>query len=204
MSGFGHLDNLTLRSLRIEQDSSSSDEVRFERLYDQYHANVVAYCRRRVAVDRVEDLVAETFLVAWRSIDQVPTGDAGLPWMYRVAYRTVGHQWRGVSRRKRLTQKLAVVPDPPSTTPEDSAVRNEEARRVLEAAALLNERDAEILRLLSWEHLSRAEIAEVLDIAPNAVSQRIHRARTNLTKEFNRLERRKPDRTPAAHKGGTP
>ena len=66
----------------------------------------------------------------------------------------------------------------------------------------LNDRDAEILRLLSWEHLLRAEIAEVLEIAPNAVNQRVHRARTNLTKEFNRLERRDPDRTPAAKKGG--
>ena len=204
MSGCGHIDDMTLRSVRIEEDSPSSDEVRFERLYDRYHANVVAYCRRRVAADRVEDLVAETFLVAWRSIDKVPMGDAGLPWLYRVAYRAVGHQWRGVSRRNRLTLKLAVVPDPPTTTPEDALLHNEEVRRVLEAAALLNDRDAEILRLLSWEHLSRAEIAEVLDLAPNAVSQRIHRARTNLTKEFNRLERRKPDRTPAAQKGGTP
>jgi RNA polymerase sigma-70 factor (ECF subfamily) len=195
---------MALRSVRIEEDSSFSDEVRFERLYDRYHANVVAYCRRRVAADRVEDLVAETFLVAWRSIDQVPIGDAGLPWLYRVAYRAVGHQWRGVSRRNRLTLKLAVVPDPPTTTPEDALLHNEEIRRVLEAAALLNDRDSEILRLLSWEHLSRAEIAEVLDLAPNAVSQRIHRARTNLTKEFNLLERRKPDRTPAAQKGGTP
>lgn len=73
---------------------------------------------------------------------------------------------------------------------------------MLEASARLNDRDAEILRLVSWEALSRDEIAAVLDLAPNAVSQRLNRARTNLTKEYNRLERRS-DRSPATRKGGT-
>lgn len=94
-----------------------------------------------------------------------------------------------------------MIPEPPNETPDDSAVHSDEVRRVLEAAAHLSDRDAEILRLASWEHLSRAEIAEVLDIDPNAVSQRLHRARASLAKQFTRLEHR--DRTPAAQKGGT-
>jgi RNA polymerase sigma factor (sigma-70 family) len=193
---------MTLNAKCIEEDDSCSNEVRFERLYDRHHARVTAYCRRRVPADQVEDLVAETFMVAWRRIDDVPDGEGGLPWLYRVAYREVGHQWRSGSRRQRLHNKLVAVPALASPTPEDSAVDVEQTRRVLAAASRLNHRDAEVLRLLSWEHLSRAEIAEVLDIEPNAVNQRVHRARTNLTKEFNRLERRHPDRTPAAKKGG--
>lgn len=183
------------------ESNELSPAVRFDRLYRRYHAHVNAYCRRRVAADRVDDVVAETFLTAWRRIDDVPDDAAALMWLYRVAYRTVGHQWRSTSRRRRLEERLAVIPEPPNETPDDSAVHSDEVRRVLEAAAHLSDRDAEILRLASWEHLSRAEIAEVLDIDPNAVSQRLHRARANLTKHFNRLETR--DRTPAAQKGGT-
>jgi RNA polymerase sigma-70 factor (ECF subfamily) len=130
-------------------------------------------------------------------------------WLYRVAYRVVGHQWRGRSRRQRLAAKLENVAATSAATPEDDAVDRDEVRRVLRASARLNESDAEILRLVAWEHLSRDAIAEVLGINSNAVSQRIHRARANLTKEFVRLERR-TDRTPAtrnapaARKGGTP
>jgi RNA polymerase sigma-70 factor (ECF subfamily) len=123
-------------------------------------------------------------------------------WLYRVAYRTVGHQWRSTSRRRRLEERLALIPEPPTPTPDESAEHSDEIRRVLEAAAHLSDRDAEILRLASWEHLSRAEIAEVLGIDPNAVSQRLLRARRNLAKQFARLEPR--DRTPAAQKGGMP
>ena len=193
---------MTLNARRIEEDGSVSNEVRFERLYDRHHARVAAYCRRRVRADQVDDLVAETFMVAWRRIDDVPDGEGGLPWLYRVAYRAVGHHWRSGTRRRRLDNKLVAVPDLSTSTPEDRVVDAEQTRRVLAAASRLNSRDAEILRLLSWEHLSRTEIAEVLNIAPNAVNQRVHRARTNLTKEFNRLERHHPDRTPAAKKGG--
>lgn len=190
-----------MSATQYDEGDELSAAVRFDRLYRRYHASVNAYCRRRVAADRVDDVVAETFLTAWRRIDDVPDGDAALMWLYRVAYRTVGHQWRSTSRRRRLDERLAVIPEPPNETPDDSAVHSDEVRRVLEAAAHLSDRDAEILRLASWEHLSRAEIAEVLDIDPNAVSQRLHRARANLAKQFARLEHR--DRTPAAQKGGT-
>ncbi len=191
-----------MSATKNEEGDDVSDAVRFDLLYRRYHAKVSAYCRRRVATDRVDDVVAETFLTAWRRIDDVPDDDAALMWLYRVAYRTVGHQWRSTSRRRRLEEKLALIPEPPNGAPDDSAVHADEIRRVLEAAAHLSDRDAEILRLASWEHLERAEIAEVLDIDPNAVSQRLHRARANLTKHFTRLEDR--HRTPAAQKGGTP
>ena len=146
--------------------------------------------------------MAETFLTAWKRIDEVPTGERALWWLYSVAYRSVGRQLRSGSRRRRLQEKLAMAPLALVSGPEDETVHGDALRRVMEASARLNDRDAEILRLVSWEALSRDEIAAVLDLAPNAVSQRLHRARTNLTKEYNRLERRS-DRSPATRKGGT-
>jgi len=193
---------VTLRSLPVDGEGRSSAEARFSDLYDRYYAQVHTYCRRRVDTTRVDDAVAETFLTAWRRIDDVPAGDLALPWLYRVAYRVVGHQWRSRSRRRRLDDRLAAVPDPPTPTTDETVVTSDELQRVLDAAGRLNQRDAEILRLLSWERLNRDEIATALEIAPNAVSQRIHRARENLTQEYERLERHDRDRTPAARKGG--
>lgn len=186
---------MTLRPLRAEHDRSSA-EVRFDRLYDRYHREVSAYCRRRIGQDQVDDVVAETFLTAWRRIDEVPD-DAALSWLYHVAYRIVGHQWRSAARRRRLGERLTSIRRSPTSTPEDDALGNDEVRQVLEAAARLNDGDAEILRLVSWERLTNVEIATVLDIAPNAVNQRLHRARKSLTKEFNRLNGRRTRPTPA-------
>ncbi len=185
-----HEEVLTSHMVGVGEQDRSEAERRFERAYQQHYHHIRAYCRRRVTEDRVDDTVAETFLVAWRRLDELPEPDHALPWLYGVAYRVVGHQWRSRSRRRRLDEKLAIVRSAPSPSPEDVAVQTDETTRVLEAATHLQSRDAEILRLLAWEQMTRPEIAEILGISPNTVSKRIQRARQNLTREHNRLVQR--------------
>ena len=176
-------------------------DARFAEIYQKYHRPVFVYCRRRVSADRVDDVVADTFLTAWRKIDQVPDGDEALPWLYGVAYRVLMHQWRGTSRRKRLNERLASIGVDSSTHPEEYIVSTYESQRVLEAASKLKPIDREILRLSLWEELSHAEVASVLSLHVDAVRKRLSRALENLTREFNRLEAKK-SRPPAAQKGG--
>lgn len=41
------------------------------------------------------DAVAETFLVAWRRLPEVPSGEEARPWLYGVARRTLANQRLG-------------------------------------------------------------------------------------------------------------
>ena len=66
-------------------------EARFDRLWADHAAAVVRYARRHVLPDDVEDVLAETFVVAWRRLDEIP--EFGLPWLLGVA--------RGVSANVR-------------------------------------------------------------------------------------------------------
>lgn len=88
------------------QAAMTDDEARFVDIYRQFGKPIQAYCARRTAGSEVADAVAETFLVAWRRIDQVPDGDAALHWLYGVAYRVLSHQWRHKARSRRLVEKL--------------------------------------------------------------------------------------------------
>jgi RNA polymerase sigma-70 factor (ECF subfamily) len=45
---------------------SAAEDARFGELYGRYFRSVHAYCRRRLASDAVDDVVAEVFLTAWR------------------------------------------------------------------------------------------------------------------------------------------
>lgn len=180
---------------------ADADAERFRALHRRHARALTAYCARRLAPDSVDDAVAETFLVAWRRLADVPDGDAGLLWLYRVAHRVVGHEWRGASRRRRLTSRVASRRAPTSELPEDAAIDGDDTRRVLAAAERLNASDAEVLRLLAWEGLAPAEIATVLEINPNAVHQRLHRARRNLLREFESLDA-PTSSSPAARSGG--
>ena len=178
-----------------------TDDARFSELYERSAQPVRDFCRRRLTSDLVDDAVAETFLTAWRRLDDVPSGDAALVWLYRVAYRVIGHQWRTTARRRRLEAKLRSMVRPAASAADESMMDRAEHALVLAAAERLRPVDAEVLRLATWEQLSIADIAVVLGIAPNAVKQRLHRARLNLGREYRRLESRMvPD--PDAHRGG--
>lgn len=177
-----------------------ADDAVFAELYRRYHRPVRDFCRRRVASDLVDDAVAETFLTAWRRRHNMPADGDALVWLYGVAYRVVGHEWRASARRRRLDARLRLIVSRPAPAADESIVDRDEFRRVLAAAARLGDRDAEVLRLVAWERLAVADVATVLGIDPNAVKQRLHRARRNLGREYRRLQSQPP--TPVAAEGG--
>lgn len=179
----------------------SRDDAVFAQLYAQCYRQIRNYCRRRVRTDLVDDAVAETFLTAWRRIGEVPAGDEALVWLYGVAYRVIGHQWRSATRRRRLEDRLRSVGHRSASAADDSLANHDEHRLVREAAARLSDTDAEVLRLATWEQLSHAEIAAVLNVDANAVKQRLHRARRHLAREYRQLESRQ-NSTPIAPTGG--
>lgn len=178
-----------------------SDDARFIQLYDAYHGHIASYCGRRANPDRLDDAVADVFLVAWRRIEDVPPGDSALPWLYGVAYKVLGSQWRGASRRKKLADRMAAIGASYSPTTEDAVIKSSESKQIHQALDRLNPTDREILLLAAWEELPQTSIAEVLGISPGAVRQRFYEARKNLTTEYNKIENKKVN-TPAAQKGG--
>lgn len=178
----------------------TDSDARFVDLYERFFRPVYAYCRRRTTADVVDDVVAETFLIAWRRIDLVPRGSEVLPWLYGVAYRVLGNQWRTLSRSRKLSRKLTSIGHEAPLPPEETMLIREESSQVLEALDSLKPTDREILLLAAWEELPQADIAVVLNISIGAVRQRLHAAKKNLASEYDRLGRKRD--TPAARKGG--
>lgn len=163
-------------------------DAEFAEFYRRHFRQIYSYCLRRISPDRIDDAVADTFLVAWRRLADVPEGASALPWLYGVAYKVLSTQRRGRSRQEALKTKLAASGATPMTGVEDFVVTAEESAQVLEAMSRLKPTDQEILKLAVWEELPYPDIALVLEIAPGAVKQRAYTARKNLTREFNRLE----------------
>lgn len=148
---------------------------RFEDLFEAHHRALLTYAARRCAsMADAEDVVADVFLVAWRRLDDVPAGDAARLWLYGVARRTIGNQRRSTTRRANLQARLE------QTTEHPTDAGSPDMEPALEALARLSTADQELLRLVAWEELSHAEIAQVLDISVNAVAIRLHRARARF------------------------
>ena len=167
---------------------AATSERRYRRLFDQYSHQVYAYCRRRSDAATAADAAAETFTVAWRRRDDVPEGDAALGWLYGVARRVLANEFRRTRRAGQLLVRLRQDDPPPNPTPEAVVVRQERDRLMLEALGRLRPEDQEVLRLAWWEELPHGEIATLMGLSSQAVSQRIHRAARRVAKEFERLD----------------
>jgi RNA polymerase sigma-70 factor (ECF subfamily) len=163
---------------------------RFESVAHDVLEPLRRYLARRTDAATAEDVLAETLLVCWRRLDELP--DDPLPWSYGVARRCLANAERSVRRHQRLAARIAAVDPPTATTPGPGGDPGGDAD--LDAAlAAMREEDAELLRLWAWEQLAPAEIADVLGITANAASIRLHRAREKLRGE---LTRRKAARAP--------
>jgi RNA polymerase sigma-70 factor (ECF subfamily) len=152
---------------------SDCPEQRFDQLWRENAAAVLRYARRHVLPDEVEDVVAETFVVAWRRLDEVPP--FGLPWLLGVARNVSANMRRGHRRQEALSDRIASDLDDGPSWPEadgDDAV----------TAALhrLSDADRELLTLIAWDGLSHAETAEALGCSRGALKVRLHRARSRF------------------------
>jgi len=153
-------------------------QVHFGRLYREQGRAILAYALRRVGdPEDAADVVAETFLIAWRRLGEVPSGDGTRLWLYAVARRVVANQHRAEQRRTRLGKRLAEsLRTELATHPAPSG----EAAEALRATSKLGDEDRELLLLVSWEELSPREAARVLGISSLAARSRLHRARRRL------------------------
>ena len=152
--------------------------ARFDRLAREVAPRVRAYAARRTDGDTAQDVLAETLLVLWRRLEDVPEG-AELPWSYAVARNCLANAERSARRQRGLVARIARLDPPREAVPPDAP-----DPAVHHALARLPADDRELLRLWAWEDLAPREIAVVLGVSANAVSIRLHRARRQLAAEL--------------------
>jgi RNA polymerase sigma factor (sigma-70 family) len=163
---------------------SPASELAFRRIYQAHFRQIAAFARRRLNDDEADDVVAETFLIAWRRLDQIPDGPLALLWLYAVARRVVGQQYRSTQRRGRLVTRLAGL----AGEDHPNVGAGLEHQAVHEALARLRPPDQEILRLAEWEDLPPRDIAVVLGCSANAASIRLHRAHRRFEQALRDIE----------------
>lgn len=155
---------------------------RFERSFRAHYADLLAFSLRRVSGREVaEDMVAETFAVAWRRRDRIP--DPALPWLYAVALRVIANQYRSGKRRRNLDARLEREAGAHEAAADPAeAIDRRDAFAI--AFAALAEGEREVLRLTAWDGLTTAEGARVLGCSAGAFRVRLHRARRKLGKQL--------------------
>lgn len=174
---------------------------RFERLYRASAAAVYAYARRRAAPDMAEDVVADTFAVAWRRLESVP--EPPVPWLLGTARRVLANRVRSEQRHERLLRRLHALESPGS--PSEAEPASVSVAMVLEALDRLSAREREAVMLVAWDGLDGAAAAAAAGCTRTAFSVRLHRARRHLRKQLGpsaqMTDQGRPPAVSPAHEG---
>jgi RNA polymerase sigma-70 factor (ECF subfamily) len=155
----------------------------FEALFGSNYSRVFSFVLRRTQDrDLAEEIVAETFLIAWRRLDDLP--NEPLTWLFGTARRVLANHARYTERRSRhgsaVPLEYVELGDPSASPPELIADR----QAFVTAFAAIRDEDREVLALIAWDGLSSREAAETLGCTTAAFSLRLHRARRRLLKEM--------------------
>lgn len=162
-------------ALAVEGDGRA-----FARVFDRHAARLRRHAWGLVpTADDADDVVAVTFLEAWRKRDRVRfVDDSLLPWLLVTATNSAHNLARSTRRYRSFLGRFPV--DDPAPDPADSFT-NAEAVEALSSLPLADQR---ILTLCVIEGLGEREAASVLGIAPGTVKSRLHRAKARLQKQY--------------------
>jgi len=154
----------------------------FGELFDAYYDRIYAYAYRRVGSrDNAEDIAATVFEDALKSIRRLQWQNKPLAaWLYKIASRRVVDFYRANSAVRAPTPELDGDVGVASAGLHESVERDEESARVRHAIGRLNAGDRELIRLVYFDELDRAEIASLQNCATNNVYVRLHRALKKL------------------------
>jgi|HubBroStandDraft_3_1064219.scaffolds.fasta_scaffold141246_1 RNA polymerase sigma factor (sigma-70 family) len=166
-------------------EASRTEPDRFASLFDRHAPHIHRYLARRVGPQAADDLVAETFLVAFgKRAGYDPRFRDARPWLYGIATNLVGQHRREEVRQFRL--RLSAGPAPVQNDDSERAVVNLTAQSVRaplgQALGALAKADRDVLLLIAWEQLSYEEVARALGIPVGTVRSRLHRARKKIRK----------------------
>jgi RNA polymerase sigma factor (sigma-70 family) len=166
---------------------------RFGAVFDRHAPAIHGYIARRLGRDAADDLVAETFLVAFRQrASYDPAQPSARPWLYGIATRLVSRRRRDEVRFFRAIARTGIDPaaDRVAEPVADAGARRADARalhrRLAGALALLSTADRDALLLVA-DGLSYQEAAQALGVPPGTLSSRLARARRTVRVQLGGL-----------------
>ena len=155
-------------------------EAAFTELYRATATDVLAFLIRRCATaEDAADCLAETYMIAWRKHHTLPNPAEARPWLFGVARNVMHRNHERTHRADAIAQQLASVLAI-STREQTTTDCTDIEERLMDALAELSEIDQEILKLIVWDGLSPTQTATALQMSPNLVRVRAHRARATL------------------------
>jgi RNA polymerase sigma-70 factor (ECF subfamily) len=172
----------TLKDDEVLILAAQGDKEAFGQIYDRYVTRIYNYIYYRTGnQEDAEDLTARVFTRAMRHITNYQ--DRGVPfsaWLYRIAHNLVANWHRDNNKRQLIPLEDSYWISAEGDLPETQVMKGEERDALLDLIRDLPEERQQLLILKFVEHLSNAEIGEIMDRTEGAIKSLYHRTLLSL------------------------
>jgi len=162
---------------------SRQEPEQFTVLFRRHAPHIQRYVVRRLGPDAADDIVAETFLLAFRQRNGYdPARSDARPWLYGIATNLIGRHRRAEIRLYRALARTGADPvtEPFTDRVDDRVSADHASRQLATALARLSADQRDTILLAAWSDLSYEEIAVALGVPIGTVRSRLSRARSKL------------------------
>jgi len=160
----------------------SGDKVAFGELVSLYKNPILRYLYRLTGdFEKASDLTQDTFVKAYKNLNDVRVDSNFKAWLYRIATNEASSHWRRVRILSFISFDGAKSPDKTqdSTTIIEDKITTRDALKKVP----LNQRQCLVLHFV--EGFKYREIASTLGISEDAVSKRIERGKEAFKHAYN-------------------
>lgn len=178
---------MSISNAEILSTIASNPELGFRMLMQQYGEPIYHHIRRLVVShDDTQDIMQETFLKVFRSIDSLKDQNALTPWIYRIATREA---LTALRQRKHPTEILDIAADGTNSIKSDTYVdySDIEAVHLQKAILSLPEKQRLTFNLRYYDEMEYPQIAETLGITVSTAKVNYHLAKEKIIKYMNSI-----------------
>jgi len=170
----------------VLEKAVQGDSEAFGLLYERYVTRIYNYIFYRIGSSYdAEDLTERVFIRALRHINRY--NNRGLPfsaWLYRIAHNLVANWYRDNSRRKEIPLDDGILTSHQSSFPEQEVLHSEERERLLQVIRTLPPDRQQLVILKFVDHLSNAEIGQIMGRTEGAIKSLYHRTLLTIRDEL--------------------
>jgi len=178
--------------VRLMLQVRDNDAHAFEELVLRYQNRLLSLLAHMVGQrDLAEDLTQEVFLRVYRARNNYVPGAKFSTWLFTIAGNVASNARRTTARRREVSLAPRASESGPQTLeaialaasglmPTRQLDKAELCAAVQQAIGSLNDRQRMAVLLAKFEHFSYSDIAEVMDMSPQAIKSLLSRARCNL------------------------
>ena len=168
--------------------ATGGDKIAFGELYDKYATRIYNYVYYRTGSPQdAEDITSRVFFRAMRHITNYT--DRGVPfsaWLYRIAHNLVANWHRDSSRHQEVELEDGYRASKGEEYPEIALLESEEQQALMRLIRNLPEERQQLLILKFVEHMSNAEIGQIMDRTEGAIKSLYHRTLLSLREEITK------------------